>query len=167
MANTYPNENNDDYSSDEYDSSVYTSDSENIEIEDDYMFEEDEEEQEDMVDEMTLDTKSSSHIDTKDLPKINTAIPEINPWTGKSNKESFVSDKSHLVPLQEIMNQQVVEEALSKQKKKEAEKQKQMNEVKSKFMLLSQKNNPNYNKKSNNNQKKTVIRRRKPKSQDK
>ena len=160
MADNYPNE-NDDYSDDDYDSSVYTSESENIEIEDDYMFDEDEEEE--MIDEMAIDTKSSQ-VDRKDLPKINTAIPEINPWTKKLNNVSSVPEETNLVSLEEIMKQQVKEEAILKQKKKEAEKQKQIKEVKSKFMLLSQKNNPNYNK-NLKNQNKPVIRCRKPRLQ--
>ncbi len=136
MENKICHSMNDDFS-DNYDSSVYSSEDESYYEE--YDENEDEEnyrnmeENNEMVDEYGEYYSSNTpqrHDPVKPSPmisKVDCTIPEINPWTKQKNTPSIPSSTTsttNVKSLKDIMKEQVVEEEILKKKKKKTTKKK-------------------------------------------
>ena len=133
MENKICHSMNDDFS-DNYDSSVYSSEDESYYEE--YDEDEDEEnyrnmeENNEMVDEYGEYYSSNTpqrHDPVKPSPmisKVDCKIPEINPWTKQKNTLSNTTSTTNIKSLKDIMKEQVVEEEILKKKKRKTTKKK-------------------------------------------
>ena len=107
-----------------------------------------------------IENSEKSPIMEKKIPKIDTSVPKINPWTKQLNTLPITSTTNK--SLDDIMKEQVVEEEIWKKQKKERDAVEKVKAAKKKFLLFTQSNNHETQDKP---KKSKSIVRRKPKNQ--